>query len=160
MPVSEVSTDAPHELKLSIQYDHKIPLDSRPGFNLHTGLLPDWGGTDILYHTLRQGARSQGLTFHQMTDQFDQGPIVSTVSYPVLRGDDMVSLYRRMALLAPGFLLSCMAILDDLGLDNVTGCPIHPPTLYRRGEIAPGDCEIYKQTPSRLRAVMERGATW
>lgn len=156
VPLDVVSEGVPHDIKLSIQYDTLIPLTSEPGFNLHTGLLPAWGGKDILYHTIRKGARTQGLTFHLMTDRYDQGPIVSKLTYPVLPSDDMISLYQRMVTLAPGFAVSCMEIVDSLGLDNVLGCPTEAPTLYRRGDIALEDLDIYRATPARLRELLER----
>jgi len=156
MILPKVEGDISHDIKLSIQFDGKIKIDARPAFNLHTGLLPEWGGTDILYHTIRQGATSQGMTFHAMTDLFDQGPIVSKISYPVVPGDDIVSLYRRMVQVAPRFIITCMEILADLGLDKVQQCPTYAPTLYRRGKIDPQDAELYARTPGELRELLGR----
>ena len=156
MPLPAITVDTPHDVKLSVQFDDKIKLDERPGYNLHTGLLPEWGGCDILYHTLKAGARVQGLTFHEMTDHFDQGPIISKITYPVFAGDDMVSLYKRMARLAPRFVVAAMELLDMLDPHSVVACESEQPALHRRGQIAPEDVDLYALTPELLRQAFDR----
>lgn len=153
MPVMEIDETTPHDFKLSIQYDAKIEIDDRPAYNLHTGLLPEWGGCDILYHTLKEHASTQGLTFHRMTEKFDQGPIISRIDYPVFETDDMVALYKRMAAVAPGFLVAAMRLLDTLG-EQAEQCEALKPRLYMRGKIDEADAALYAQTPARLREAM------
>ena len=97
-----VPETTPHDIKLSVQFDRKV-VDIGNAYNLHTGLLPHYGGVDILHHTLENGDRQQGLTFHAMSDRFDAGPIISTITYPVLRADGVVELYQRMLAIAPTF---------------------------------------------------------
>lgn len=147
VPLPVASGDEPCEIALSIQYDHKI-TPRVPTFNVHTGLLPEWGGCDILYHTLREGAHEQGLTFHQVTDRFDYGPIISKITYPVLPGDTMVDLYRRLVAVGPGFV---DAALDLFWLVNVIHCFSAPPRLFKRGDILPEDRGVYTETPGILR---------
>lgn len=124
MPVEIREPNYPHDIKLSIQYDQKIE-DTDNAFNLHTGLLPDYGGCNILYHTIENGELEQGLTFHRMTEKFDEGPIIAKIVYPVLATDTIVDLYDKVATLAPKFTELC------LGLLNWQGHTIKPRFYYR-----------------------------
>lgn len=134
-PVPIADESIPHDLKLSIQYDKKI-AHGGIGYNLHTGLLPRWAGCDILHHTLIEGAEKQGMTFHQLTDEYDVGPVVSWISYPVLPYDSVLSLYSRMLILAPGFVVGCLRLVEEYGHENIRAFPIfHEPVVYRRGAI-------------------------
>jgi len=136
------------DLKLSVQYDRWLTPDAQT-FNLHTGLLPAWGGCDLLWHTLRQGATEQGLTWHRITDQVDEGPVVATVRYSVVPGDTVLSLYARMLALAPGFAVGCVSLLRG-GLD-VDACPVWPPVRYLRGQIPVEDRPAYTALRQHLR---------
>jgi len=156
LPVKD-EADVEHDFRLSIQFDRKIDHCGTPAYNLHTGLLPDWGGSDILYHTLRLGATQQGLTFHEITDRLDCGYIVSKITYPVWANDTMVDLYERVARLAPPFLASGLFLVEHLNMPRMGEAPERP-TMYRRGTVAPWDQEVYAETP---RLICERmGIPW
>jgi methionyl-tRNA formyltransferase len=160
MPILEASDQAlvtgAYDIGLSIQYDQMIVDSPRPVYNVHTGLLPMWGGCDILYHTLREKATEQGLTFHRITDRFDYGPILCKMSYPVLPGDTMLDLYVRLAAITPGFVIAALEMLGAMGHDWVEESPSYRPRLFHRGEIAPEDREVYNETPDLLREFTER----
>ena len=89
MTLPIVDENIEHDIKLSLQYNKKL-LNLDKAFNVHTGLLPRWGGVDILYHTLKEKSKEQGLTFHRMTDKFDDGQVISKMTYPVYENDTMV----------------------------------------------------------------------
>lgn len=139
-----------YDIALSLQYDQKIK-DLDRCFNLHTGLLPEYGGCDILYHTLKNGAKEQGLTFHKITEKFDRGPIISKMTYPVLKTDTVISLYCRMLMIAPRFTAQAIHILQDIDMSKVDECFVADPTIYYRGKIDPKDQDEYKQTGERLK---------
>jgi hypothetical protein len=150
VPLPVVGEEVQHDLKLSLQFDRRI--DHRGiGFNLHTGLLPDWAGCDILHHALSSPRASwQGLTFHRMTDRLDVGPVVARVEYPVLIGDGIEDLYRRMLALAPGFVSGALAIVAAEGIDGFGDFPSFPePRTFRRGEVS--DRERYRRDGESLR---------
>lgn len=156
-PLEEVSENVPHDIKLSIQYDRRIKTDDRPAYNVHTGLLPHWGGCDILYHTLQEGAKHQGITFHVMTDRLDSGPIVAQFIYPVLPNDDIKSLYLRLAKICPDFVVQSLRLAQDLiGWHKVNQCASFRPRMYNRGEIHPDDREMYQETPQQIRRLLGR----
>ena len=50
LPVVDESVE--HDIKLSLQYNRKM-TNIENAYNVHTGLLPSWGGVDILYHTIK-----------------------------------------------------------------------------------------------------------
>jgi Formyl transferase len=126
-----VPETTPHDIKLSVQFDRKV-VDVRNAYNLHTGLLPHYGGMDILHHTLENGDRQQGLTFHAMSERLDAGPIISTVTYPILPSDGVVQLYERMLAVAPHFVRSSLALLGLVDVAEIDGIV---PKLYRHSDI-------------------------
>jgi methionyl-tRNA formyltransferase len=150
MPVSVVASETPADIKLSIQFDRILDHTGNV-FNVHTGLLPEWGGTDILYHTLKQDAQEQGITFHKITEKLDYGPIVSRISYPVFPTDEMVGLYGRMAAILPDFVVASLTLLNEIGLDQVDKCFAREPIMFKRGQYDEADEQEYRATPGRLR---------
>jgi methionyl-tRNA formyltransferase len=139
-----------HDIKISVQFDRKIK-NLENSFNLHTGLLGDWGGCDILYHTIKQQHYEQGLTFHGLTSEFDYGPIVSKITYPVLEGDTPATLYERMLNIAPTFCRSALLTLENIGLDNVQHCKKNKPRIFKRKvDVDPLELEEYKKTYHKI----------
>ncbi len=138
-----------HDIKLCLQYDRKIK-DYKNCFNIHTGLLPQYGGCDILWWTLKNKATQQGLTCHLMAKEFDAGPFIAQASYPVLPGDTVIDLYMKMTLLFPSFTLYCLDLIKQYGLEYLSFCPSYPPTLYKRGNIPEEDKEKYQLTKNLL----------
>jgi len=129
-----------HDIKLSIQYDKKL-ITTNDAYNLHTGLLPLYGGCSILYHTVKNGESEQGLTFHKMTENFDEGGIVSKMTYPVLPHDTVPVLYQRMCSVAPKFISNALGLLPTIG-------KTHTPVLYKKKDVPP---DISDQTVEAIK---------
>lgn len=129
----QVAETVEHDIKLSIQYDKKL-LTIKDAYNLHTGLLPQYGGCSILYHTVKNKETEQGLTFHKMGENFDEGAIVSKITYPVLASDTVADLYVRMCTIAPKFLSNALQILNIEGETKT-------PKLYTRDSIPKEDSD-------------------
>lgn len=129
--LDQTTLDCDYDIALSIQYDSLIKSNLKT-FNLHTGLLPEFGGLDILRHTLKEKRREQGLTFHRMTDEYDYGSIVSKITYPVLLNDNETSLYKRQCLIAPFFVVSCLRLIERLTPEDISECVIKKPRLLER----------------------------
>jgi methionyl-tRNA formyltransferase len=145
LPVQEGDFYPKYDVALSVQYDRKVTNLDR-AYNLHTGLLPDWGGCDILYHTLEARCFEQGLTFHKMTEKFDEGGIVSKVIYPVYFGDTILDLYQRVAALAPGFALASLELLYELDESQLRS---QPPRAFKRGKV--DDLVAYAEAATRIK---------
>lgn len=119
------------DIRLAIQYSKQIPEDCRSNaFAVHTGLLPDWGGRDILWHTVEQGATHQGATLYKVAEERDAGPIISYYAYPVLYNDTVKELYGRLAKSLPRFVLMALEMLDDMGWEKAVECARWAPTMY------------------------------
>lgn len=119
----------PHDIKLSIQYDKKLE-DTKNAYNLHTGILPDYGGCNILYHVLKNGEKEYGITFHKMAEEYDSGEILAKISVPIMSKDKEIDLYKRLARIAPAFALACLRLIPITGEKKT-------PTVYKRSDINP-----------------------
>lgn len=154
MNLPKVTEDIEHDIKLSIQYTEKV-LNIKKSFNLHTGLLPKWGGCDILYHTIKDKSDNytfeQGMTFHKMTNKFDYGPIISKATYPVLENDTMQDLYGKIEACLPSFALSSIKLLETMSENEVNECYSERPRIFKRGWIDPVDSKMYSETLSKLK---------
>tara|TARA_R100001509_G_scaffold41771_1_gene22409 strand:+ start:50 stop:613 length:564 start_codon:yes stop_codon:yes gene_type:complete len=131
LPQVDINTDC--DIKLSIQYD-KIVKNTDNCFNVHTGLLPEYGGTNILDYTIKNKEIEQGLTFHKMTKDLDFGPIISKITYPVFKEDTAFNLYKRVLTVGPSFVEASLKLLEEIPTDNINKCYKSKPTIYKRGE--------------------------
>jgi hypothetical protein len=145
-PIVDFNID--YDIILSIQYDKKVSIYEN-SYNVHTGLLPEWGGCDIIYHTLKSKANEQGLTFHQMSKNFDEGSIISKITYPIFSNDTMENLYDRNIRITPYFVLNSLKLLETL--PNELEIPLLKPKLYKRGEILTKDLKEYKNFPKKIK---------
>ena len=87
--------------------------DLAPAFGLHASLLPNYSGGAPLVWSLINDEKEAGISFFQLMNGVDNGPIVGQKSTDILETDDISTLYRRIeglgvSLLAenlPGLLL-------------------------------------------------------
>lgn len=64
--------------------------------NIHPALLPAYKGLDTHARALADGATVHGATVHFVTPGLDEGPIILQEEVPVLPGDTVESLGRRV----------------------------------------------------------------
>ena len=150
IPLPEVDIDSDCDIILSVQYDMLVK-NPKKCYNFHTGLLPEYGGLDILRHTLEEKAHEQGATFHKMNEKYDSGPIISKITYPVFENDTIKSLYKRQCSIVPDFVVSCLSLLENLKEEDIDNCNTEEPRLLDR---------VYQKTPIVLEVeeknIMER----
>ena len=90
------------ELIVDAGYDriHTKPfLDAFGGriVNVHPSLLPDFaGGMDAVEQALRARVKTTGATVHLVTGDLDAGPILAQEAVPVLEGDNVETLRKRI----------------------------------------------------------------
>jgi methionyl-tRNA formyltransferase len=77
--------------------DEIIRISPLGGVNIHGGLLPEWRGANILNWVLIKGAEVTGVTAHQLTAEFDSGPIISQERVPIMPDDTAVTLRDRLS---------------------------------------------------------------
>lgn len=131
------------DIALSILYDRKITW-LKDTYNIHPGLLPRWGGCDILYHTITEGAHEQGMTFHMLDEGFDTGRVLRSQSWWVRPGSKIVDLYQRLCHRMPTFAVQCVSGIE----------PELPAHYYKRGEIDQPD--LYRQGGDDIRDFIRR----
>jgi len=93
-----------HRVQLVVDsgYDriHTRPfLDAFDGriVNVHPSLLPMFaGGMDAIEQALESGLKFTGATVHIVTAELDAGPILLQESVPILEGDTVETLRKRV----------------------------------------------------------------
>src|SRR5690606_35871892 len=81
------------------------------GINLHPSLLPALRGPDPLFWTFRQALSETGVTLHELTDQFDAGPIVARARRDVPDGIRAPDLEHDLAVKGADLLLEVITSL-------------------------------------------------
>src|SRR6056297_2641766 len=72
-------------------------VDNAPTtLNIHPSLLPAFPGMDAHEQVLDTGVRMTGCTVHVVTDEVDDGPIVTQEAVPVYEDDDTADLKSRV----------------------------------------------------------------
>lgn len=90
------------ELVVDAGYDriHSQPfLEAFEGriINVHPSLLPEFsGGMDAIERALDSGAKMTGATVHVVTADLDAGPILIQEAVPILEGDTVETLQKRV----------------------------------------------------------------
>lgn len=90
------------ELVVDAGYDRvhsRVFVDAFDGriVNLHPSLLPNFaGGMDAVERALDSGLNFTGATVHIVTSDLDAGPILVQEAVPILEGDTVESLRRRV----------------------------------------------------------------
>lgn len=67
--------------------DKRIPAeqigDGRRWTNWHPAPLPEYGGRNVAYHAIMEGAKEFGATVHYMAESFDTGDIIECIRFPI-----------------------------------------------------------------------------
>jgi phosphoribosylglycinamide formyltransferase 1 len=64
--------------------------------NIHPSLLPAFPGAHAVQQALEHGVKLTGVTVHFVDERVDHGPIIAQRAVPVLDGDDVEALHRRI----------------------------------------------------------------
>jgi methionyl-tRNA formyltransferase len=95
----------------------------RGAFNMHGSLLPKFRGRAPVNWAILRGATETGATLHRMVARADAGDIVDQLAVPILRDDDALAVFRKVAVAAEIVLARSLPALVD-GSARATPQPI------------------------------------
>ncbi|MEM7621029.1 MAG: formyltransferase family protein [Pseudomonadota bacterium] len=77
------------ELLIVGMHAHKIPVDCLPKyhFNIHPSPLPEGRGAEPVPGSILRNQTKSGVTFHKLTDKFDEGDILIQQEWPLENTD-------------------------------------------------------------------------
>jgi methionyl-tRNA formyltransferase len=81
----------------------KVPTElfeiPKKGFyNVHFSLLPAYRGHSPVFWQIKNGESTGGVTIHQMSAKFDQGPILAQKQTPIFPGDSYGTYSARLSM--------------------------------------------------------------
>lgn len=149
--VQELLATTHPELVVSWFWTKRVPMEivriaPRGGVNVHPSLLPRHRGPDPYFWTLLKGDEETGVTAHQITAQYDEGPVYRQKTLKVPATGNCWTLAK--ALDRPS-----LELLRDVVADMARGT-LATPTLQdeSRATTAPvptdEDCEILWDRPA------------
>lgn len=89
------------DLLVSVYYRHRVPnsvlsLVRRGGINLHPSLLPEYRGTFSGPWAIINREEETGISWHVMTEAFDEGALLLQKRFPLVAGEDGYTLYQKL----------------------------------------------------------------
>ncbi len=88
--------------------------------NMHSSLLPKHRGPNPFSAVVMDGDEESGVTFHQMDEGIDTGPILEQYRFPIRKQDTALDVYRRACSFAS---LHVVGVMDRIARDGMYGRP-------------------------------------
>jgi len=100
-------------------------------YNVHFSLLPAYRGSNPLFWQLKNGEAVGGISIHQMTNEFDGGPILVRHETPIYQGENHGLISNRLSFESIGVIAKGIEKLEDKGgikldeqnKDTIIGAP-------------------------------------
>jgi methionyl-tRNA formyltransferase len=105
------------DLVFSIYYSHRIKNIQRHNLvvNLHNSPLPKYRGCNPINWALENKETTHGVTIHKVTDNFDDGPILSQVNFTIWQEvDEVEDVYQRCLRYGWQLFLDTMEVIWDI----------------------------------------------
>lgn len=97
--IEDWSLVSKYDLGINFLGTRKIPAsevgNGRRWVNFHPAPLPEYGGRNVAYHAIMEGAKEFGATVHYMSPEFDTGDIIECVRFPIRPADTAGDLMTR-----------------------------------------------------------------
>lgn len=103
------------DIRISVLYDRLIRNGFEKTWNIHPGLLPEYGGCNTSFWALRNGEVEFGWTAHRVSEKFDKGDILTKVTFPIFPGDDPSLIFERHAFTLPSFAVHVVEMIQSFG---------------------------------------------
>lgn len=87
-----------YDLGIGFLYPFRIPeeqLYRAKWWNFHPAPLPEYPGRNVAYRAIMNEAKEFGATLHYMNRDFDAGPIIETIRFPITEVDNAESILRK-----------------------------------------------------------------
>ena len=90
----------PYDLCVSAYYSNFIPKAyykdlSIGSINIHPSMLPEYKGCSSLTWAIANGEKKTGISYHELTDRFDEGKVYHQESLEINQYDFQLNLYHR-----------------------------------------------------------------
>ena len=113
------------ELGVVVAYGKILPPEilaiPKHGFiNLHASLLPKYRGAAPIQWALLKGEKETGITIFRLTEQLDEGPIISQEKIYISEDDNAVTLSEKLFKAAPVLMLNTLEKIEK-GSAQFTG---------------------------------------
>ena len=86
--------------------------------NIHPSLLPDFKGLNAQEQALRAGVKTTGCTVHYVSPEVDAGEIIIQASVPILEGDSVESLSRRILTEEHKCYIEAIRLIAESGVED------------------------------------------
>lgn len=103
-----------------------VALAPLGGLNVHPSALPSYRGPDPLFWIYRHGHLRTGVTVHQLTAEFDAGPIVEQAVFDLPLGLPGDRLERQAAGIGGALLVQAIRALSERRARPLPQAPEHP----------------------------------
>ena len=92
--------------------------------NTHPALLPDFGGQGFFGRKVHEAVHAAGIsetgaTLHIVGQEYDTGPIIAQIRVPVLRGDDVDAIEKRVKTVERKLLINTLRQIETGGFDSL-----------------------------------------
>ena len=92
--------------------------------NTHPALLPDFGGQGFFGRKVHEavyaaGVSETGATLHIVGQEYDTGPIIAQIRVPVLSGDAVDAIEKRVKTAERNLLVDTLRQIETGGLDSL-----------------------------------------
>lgn len=113
------------DLVLVFGMRYKIPkeifnLPQYGFFNVHFSLLPQYRGSTPVFWQLKNGEEKGGITIHQLSDEFDEGPILAQKEFPIFQGESHSMYSGRLGLESAGFITTELKKIEAATATSLT----------------------------------------
>ena len=107
--------------------------------NVHPSLLPKYRGPNPYIQTIWHREKKSGVTFHLMSEKFDEGAILAQGKVDILEGDTSKELKNKTVFLAR---ILCAELLEKLKLGFVVPVPQDESKATYYGNVKPEDMTL------------------
>lgn len=109
--------DLAPDLSVVVAYGHILPrevidLPTRGTLNIHASLLPALRGAAPIQAAIAEGLEETGVTIMRMVAALDAGPVIHTLTTPILADETGGELTLRLSELGATALIEALALLE------------------------------------------------